>query len=133
MKVVDYGSIETSPKQAIDERLFVIHTEISDIINRYRPDRAIIERLFFTKNITTAMDVSRACGVVLLSFRQHALPFEEVTPMQVKQSVTGYGKADKKQVQEMVKRIYGLHEIPRPDDAADALAVASCFSSRPLI
>ena len=132
MKVVDYGSIETSPKQSIDERLFVIHSEISDIIKRYRPDRAIMERLFFTKNITTAMDVSRACGVVLLSFRQHALPFEEVTPMQVKQSVTGYGKADKKQVQEMVKRIYGLKEIPRPDDAADALAVASCFSSLPL-
>lgn len=131
MKIVDYGSIETAPDQPIDERLFVIHSEVSDIIKRYRPDRAVMERLFFSKNITTAMDVSRACGVVLLAFRQHALPFEEVTPMQVKQSMTGYGKAGKKQMQEMVKRIYGLKEIPRPDDAADALAVASCFSSRP--
>ena len=74
MKIVDYGSIETVPGQPIDERLFVIHSEISDIIKRYRPDRAVMERLFFSKNITTAMDVSRACGVVLLAFRQHALP-----------------------------------------------------------
>ncbi|MGL4369875.1 MAG: crossover junction endodeoxyribonuclease RuvC, partial [Spirochaetota bacterium] len=88
-----------------------------------------MERLFFNKNITTAMDVSKACGVVLLAFRQHALPYEEVTPMQVKQAITGYGKADKKQIQTMVKRIYNLTEIPKPDDAADALAIASCFSA----
>jgi crossover junction endodeoxyribonuclease RuvC len=130
MKIVDYGSIETNSDLQIDERLFIIHSELSDIIKRYRPDKAVIERLFFSKNITTAMDVSRATGVVLLAFRQHALPFEEVTPLQVKQCITGYGKADKKQIQEMVKKIFKLKEIPRPDDVADALAVASCFTSR---
>ena len=130
MKIVDYGSIETTPNSPIDERLFIIHSDISDVIKRYHPDKAVIERLFFSKNITTAMDVSRAIGVVLLAFRQHALPYEEVTPMQVKQGLTGSGKADKKQIQIMVKRIYGLEEIPKPDDAADALAIASCFTSR---
>ena len=128
MKIVDYGSIETKAGLPIDERLFTIHAEVSSVIERYRPDKAVIEKLFFSKNITTAMDVSRACGVVLLAFRQHALPYEEVTPMQVKQCITGYGKADKKQIQTMVQKIFNLKEIPKPDDAADALAIASCFS-----
>lgn len=128
MKIVDYGAIETSPDLPIDERLFIIHNELSDIIKRYRPDCAVIEKLFFSRNTTTAFDVCRAIGVVLLAFRQSALPYQEVTPMQVKQGITGYGKADKKQIQEMVKRLYGLKEIPKPDDAADAIAIATCYS-----
>jgi crossover junction endodeoxyribonuclease RuvC len=126
--IVDYGTVETPREMPIDERLFVIHTGISDVIRRYHPDHAVIEKLFFSRNITTAIDVSRASGVVLLAFREHALPFQEVTPMQVKQGVTGYGKADKKQIQEMVKKIFKLKEIPQPDDAADAIAVALCYS-----
>jgi crossover junction endodeoxyribonuclease RuvC len=130
MKIVDYGTIETSSDLPIDERLFIIHNELSDIIKRYRPDTAVIEKLFFSRNTTTAFDVCRAIGVVLLAFRQNALPYQEVTPMQVKQSITGYGMADKKQMQEMVKRIFNLKEIPKPDDAADAIAVATCYSKR---
>jgi crossover junction endodeoxyribonuclease RuvC len=132
MKVVDYGTVETSPDLPIDERLFIIHSEVSGIIERYRPDCAVIEKLFFSRNTTTAFDVSRATGVVLLAFRQHALPYQEVTPMQVKQGLTGYGKADKKQIQEMVKRVFNLKEIPRPDDAADACAIALCYSKSPV-
>ena len=97
LKVVDYGTVETDPDMPIDERLFAIHSDISSIIERYRPDCAVIEKLFFSKNVTTAIDVSRATGVILLAFREHALPYQEVTPMQVKQGITGYGKADKKQ------------------------------------
>jgi crossover junction endodeoxyribonuclease RuvC len=132
VKVVDYGTVETSPDLPIDERLFIVHSEVSGIIERYRPDCAVIEKLFFSRNTSTAFDVSRATGVVLLAFRQHALPYQEVTPMQVKQGLTGYGKADKKQIQEMVKRVFNLKEIPRPDDAADACAIALCYSKSPV-
>ena len=132
LKIVDFGAIETSRTMPIDERLFVIHTDLSSIIKRYRPDTAVIEKLFFARNTTTAFDVARAIGVVLLTFRQFAIPFQEVTPMQVKQSVTGYGKAEKKQVQEMVQRLFRLKELPKPDDAADALAVALCYSKYPV-
>jgi crossover junction endodeoxyribonuclease RuvC len=128
MKVVDYGAIETSSDLPIDERLFIIYNELTDIIKRYRPDLAVMEKLFFARNTTTAFDVSRATGVVLLAFRQNALPYQEVTPMQVKQGITGYGKADKKQIQEMVKRLFNLKEIPKPDDAADAIAIATCYT-----
>lgn len=125
--IIDYGAVETPGTMPIDERLFAIHADISAIIQRYKPDCAVIERLFFSKNITTAIDVARATGVVLLAFREHALPYQEVTPVQVKQGITGYGKADKKQVQKMVQKIFKLDEIPTPDDAADAIAVALCF------
>jgi crossover junction endodeoxyribonuclease RuvC len=132
LKVVDYGTVETDPDMPIDERLFAIHSDISSIIERYRPDCAVIEKLFFSKNVTTAIDVSRATGVILLAFREHALPYQEVTPMQVKQGITGYGKADKKQMQIMVQRLFSLKEIPKPDDAADALAIALCYSKIPV-
>ena len=132
LKVIDYGTVETSPDLPIDERLFAIHSEISSILERYRPECAVIEKLFFSKNITTAIDVSRATGVILLAFREYALPYQEVTPMQVKQAVTGYGKADKKQMQVMVQRLFNLKEIPKPDDAADALAIALCYSKTPV-
>jgi crossover junction endodeoxyribonuclease RuvC len=131
LKVIDYGTVETGPGMPIDERLFAIHSDISSIIKRYKPDCAVIEKLFFSKNITTAIDVSRATGVILLAFREHALPYQEVTPMQVKQGITGYGKAGKKQMQIMVQRLFNLKEIPKPDDAADALAIALCYSKCP--
>jgi crossover junction endodeoxyribonuclease RuvC len=131
-KVIDYGTVETDAGMPIDERLFAIHSDISSIIKRYRPDCAVIEKLFFSKNITTALDVSRATGVILLAFREHALPYQEVTPMQVKQGITGYGKASKKQMQIMIQRLFNLKEIPKPDDAADALAIALCYSKIPV-
>jgi crossover junction endodeoxyribonuclease RuvC len=132
LSIIDYGAIETPRTVPLDERLFIIHTGISDVISRYRPDTAVIEKLFFSRNITTALDVARATGVVILAFREHALPYQEVTPMQVKQGITGYGKAEKRQVQEMVQRIFKLKEIPKPDDVADALAVALCYSKYPV-
>ncbi len=126
-KLCDYGAIETPAGMPIDERLFVIYTEINDIIARHRPDAAAIERLFFAKNTTTALDVSKAVGVILLAWRIHALPYREYTPVQVKQALTGFGRADKAQMQFMVQKLYRLKELPSPDDAADALAVASCY------
>jgi len=132
LKIIDFGAIETPRMMPIDERLFIIHTDLSSIIKRYRPDTAVIEKLFFSRNTTTAFDVARATGVILLTFREFALPYQEVTPMQVKQGVTGYGKAEKKQVQEMVQRLFRLKELPQPDDAADALAIALCYSKYPI-
>lgn len=128
MKVVDYGAIETPSTMPIDERLFVIHNELSAIIEEYKPDSAGIERLFFSKNTTTAIKVANAIGVILLTFHQHVLLYQEYTPLQVKQALTGYGRADKKQMQYMIKSIFSLREAPKPDDAADALAVAACHS-----
>ena len=132
LKIIDFGAIETPRMMPIDERLFIIHTDLSSIIKRYHPDTAVIEKLFFSRNTTTAFDVARATGVILLTFREFALPYQEVTPMQVKQGVTGYGKAEKKQVQEMVQRLFRLKELPQPDDAADALAIALCYSKYPI-
>jgi crossover junction endodeoxyribonuclease RuvC len=128
IKLIDYGTIETPKGMQIDERLFIIHTELKSVIERYKPDKAGIEKLFFARNTTTALDVSKAVGVVLLAFRQYALPYREFSPLQVKQAVTGYGKADKKQVQFMIMKLFKLKELPQPDDAADALAVAFCGS-----
>lgn len=127
-RVVDYGAIETESSFSIAERLFIVYTEISSIIKRYKPDFASIERLFFARNTTTALDVSKAVGVILLAFQQHALCYSEYSPLQVKQAVTGHGKADKKQMQFMIQKIFSLKEIPKPDDAADAVAVALCGS-----
>ena len=126
VRVIDYGCIETETGMPIDERLFIIHTGITELVRKYRPDRAAIERLFFARNTTTAMDVSKAVGVVLLAFRQHALSYREFTPTQVKQCLTGYARADKAQMQFMITRLFSLPEPPRPDDAADALAIALC-------
>ncbi len=124
VSMVDAGVIRTPPHTAHDERLEEIFDALTDIIAETKPDMVSIEKLFFSKNITTAMTVSEARGVVVLAARKARLPIFEYTPMQIKQSLTGYGKADKKQVQEMVRMQLGLKEVPKPDDCADALAAA---------
>lgn len=128
LQLVDAGVIRTPVKQADSDRLHTIFLELEELIKLHKPEVISVEKLFFTKNITTAMSVSQARGVVLLLGKQHGMKLYEYTPLQIKQAVTGYGKADKKQIQEMVKVILGLATIPKPDDAADALAAAICCS-----
>lgn len=127
--LVDGGVIRTPVKQEDSLRLRTIYDELTEIITEHKPDIMSVEKLFFAQNVTTAMSVSQARGVVLLCGVQNNLTLFEYTPLQIKQAVTGYGKADKKQVQEMVRVILGLETIPKPDDAADALAAAICHSS----
>ncbi|MFH1192123.1 MAG: crossover junction endodeoxyribonuclease RuvC [bacterium] len=124
IKLLDYGCITTKSNQKFSERLDIIHKELEKIIKKYNPCLAAVEELFFCKNVKTALMVGHARGVVLLTAMQAGISLKELTPLQVKQGVTGYGKADKKQVQKMAQIILGLKEIPTPDDAADALAVA---------
>jgi crossover junction endodeoxyribonuclease RuvC len=128
MKLVDAGVITTPAHTAHDERLEDIYDSLTDIIAINKPDHMSIEKLFFAKNVTTAMNVAEARGVAILAGRKAKLPIAEYTPMQIKQSLTGYGKADKKQVQEMVRLQLGLAEVPKPDDCADALAAAITHS-----
>lgn len=123
-KLVTAGVITTPPHTPLDERLEEIFDGLTQIIAETQPDCMSVEKLFFARNVTTAMSVASARGVAMLTGRKARLPIAEYTPMQIKQSLTGYGKADKKQVQEMVRLQLGLKEIPRPDDAADALAAA---------
>jgi len=124
LQLVDAGVIRTPPKQADADRLATIYSEVGEIINMSKPDVMAVEKLFFAKNVTTAMSVSQARGVVLLLGKQHTLQLYEYTPLQIKQAMTGYGKATKSQIQEMVRTILKLKQIPKPDDAADALACA---------
>ncbi len=124
IKLLDYGCITTRSNQKFSERLDIIHKELEKIIKKYNPSLVAVEELFFCKNVKTALMVGHARGVILLTAMQSQIPLKELTPLQVKQGVTGYGKADKKQVQKMVQIILGLKELPTPDDAADALAVA---------
>lgn len=126
--LVDGGVIRTPVKEDDAVRLLTIYEELTDIISQSKPDMVSVEKLFFARNVTTAMTVAQARGVVLLCAQQAGLPIHEYTPMQIKQAITGYGKADKKQMQEMVKVILKLKEIPKPDDAADALAAAITHS-----
>lgn len=127
-KLVDGGVIRTPVKEDDAIRLQTIYEELTDIIVQNKPIIMSVEKLFFNQNITTAMTVSQARGVVLLCGQQNGLELHEYTPGQIKQAVTGYGKADKKQIQEMVRTILGLKEVPKPDDCADALAAAICHS-----
>lgn len=124
ISLVDAGVIRTPPHTAHDERLEDIFNGLEEIIQLTKPDACSVERLFFTRNITTAMSVAEARGVALLAARRSSLTIAEYTPLQIKQTVTGYGKADKKQVQEMVRMQLNLKEVPKPDDCADALAAA---------
>lgn len=126
--LVDGGVIRTPVKQADSERLKTIYDELSEIIQTHKPQIMSVEKLFFAQNVTTAMSVSQARGVVLLCGIQNNLTLFEYTPQQIKQAITGYGRADKKQVQEMVRVVLNLKEIPKPDDCADALAAAICHS-----
>ena len=127
-KLVDGGIIRTPVKEDDAVRLLTIYEELTEIIKQNKPDVMSVEKLFFARNVTTAMTVAQARGVVLLCGMQAGIPIFEYTPMQIKQAVTGYGKADKKQMQEMVRVHLGLREIPKPDDAADALAAAITHS-----
>ena len=124
------GVIRTPANTPLPSRLQTIHAELRAIIEEHKPDAAGVEELFFSRNARTAMSVGHARGVVLLALVNAGLPIGEYTPMQVKQAVTGYGNADKHQVQEMVRMLLNLPEIPRPDDAADAAAVAICYLHR---
>lgn len=124
LTLVDAGIVTTPAHTPTNERLEDIFDSLTEIIEQTKPDRMAIEKLFFARNVTTAMSVAEARGVALLVGQKAKLPIEEYTPMQIKQSITGYGKADKKQMQEMVRLQLGLKEVPKPDDAADALAAA---------
>ncbi|MDO4271707.1 MAG: crossover junction endodeoxyribonuclease RuvC [Candidatus Saccharibacteria bacterium] len=123
-KVIDVGVVATPPHTKLKVRLLDIYDSLTEIIEETKPDVMSIEKLFFARNITTAISVAEARGVVILVAAQHDLPVFEYTPLQIKQTLTGYGRADKKQMQQMVKMQLGLKEIVKPDDAADALAAA---------
>ncbi len=127
--LVDAGVIRTPIKQADSDRLLTIYKELGALMTELKPQIISVEKLFFAQNVTTAMSVSQARGVVLLLGKQKGLELHEYTPLQIKQSLTGYGRADKKQMQEMVKTILKLQTIPKPDDAADALAAALCCAA----
>ena len=122
--LVDAGVVRTNVHQPLDERLEEIYNCLSDIIEETKPAIMVIEKLFFAQNVTTAISVSHARGVAMLSGKLAGLEIVEYTPLQIKQSITGYGRADKKQIQEMVRILLNLKEIPKPDDCADALAAA---------
>jgi crossover junction endodeoxyribonuclease RuvC len=128
-RVLDYGAILTPSDQLFPHRLRAVYNQLNDIIKRYRPDDLAIEELFFNKNVKTAIKVGHARGVEILAAVNHDIEVYEYTPLQVKQAVVGYGRAEKKQVQEMVKILLNLDKIPKPDDVADALAVAICHGS----
>lgn len=127
-QLIDYGVIETSPGLKIDERLLEIHNKLAGIITLHKPSCAAIEKFFFTKNLTSGLDVARAIGAIILTLRLHGIDYCEYTPSQIKQAVTGYGRAGKEQMKFMVKSIFAMSELPTPDDAADALAIALCHS-----
>lgn len=126
LKCLDYGVIQTSPSATAPERLKTLHDELGRLIKRHKPKILAVENIYFFKNLKTAMPVSQAKGVILLTAAQANMPVCEFTPPQVKMGVAGYGKAEKKQVQRMIQCLLNLKEIPKPDDAADALAVAVC-------
>lgn len=126
ISLVTFNCFYTSPNKSFAERLKQIYQELDEIIKQYRPNQIAIEKIFFAKNVKTALEVSQARGVLLLAAIQNNIPIEEFTPLQIKQALTGYGRADKTQIQKMVKTILGLKAIPKPDDAADALACALC-------
>ncbi|MCL1865847.1 MAG: crossover junction endodeoxyribonuclease RuvC [Oscillospiraceae bacterium] len=125
---VSYGAIITKSDTAFEQRLFEIHSDLCELLDVYKPQFMAVEKLFFTTNQKTGIDVSQARGVILLAAVEKGVEVAEYTPLQVKQSVTGYGKAVKSQIQEMTKRILNLPEIPKPDDTADALAIAICHA-----
>ncbi len=131
--LVKYGAIRTNSKDPIPKRLEKIYDVLSKVLTEFIPDESAIEELYFFRNVTTALSVGEARGVMLLALEKFGVKIYEYTPMEVKLSVTGYGKASKRQVQEMVKVMLKMEEIPRPDDAADALAIALCHAHQFLI
>lgn len=128
-KAIDYGAIITDSKLIFPDRLEIIYNELTEIIKRYKPDEIAFEELFYNKNAKTVMKVAQARGVEVLAGINQQIPLYEYTPLQIKQAVVGYGRAEKHQVQEMIKLLLNLKEIPKPDDVADALAVAFTHGS----
>ncbi len=128
-KPIEYGAITTSSKTEFSERLDKIFEGITAILKKYKPQALAIEKLYFNTNTTTAIDVAQARGVILLAAKKCGIPVFEYTPLQVKQSVTGYGRAEKHQVMEMTKSLLSLKAVPKPDDTADALAIAICHAN----
>ena len=122
------GIIATSPDEDAPTRLLMIYDQFNALLDKYKPEAVATERLFFTNNVTTGIPVGRALGVILLTLAQRGLPWTEYTPTQVKSAIVGTGRAEKKQIQFMVTRLLGLTEVPKPDDAADALAIAICHA-----
>jgi crossover junction endodeoxyribonuclease RuvC len=129
LTLIDYGVIVTEAKQPLEDRLELLYDQLSDVIDEYNPDEIAVEELFFSNNAKTAMSVGQARGVILLAAKKAGINIAEYTPNQVKNGICGHGAADKKQVQKMVQMLLKLTEVPQPDDAADALAIAICHSS----
>jgi crossover junction endodeoxyribonuclease RuvC len=130
-EMLDAGVIRTYKNQPSEQRLKLIFESINEIIETNKPDLMVVERLFFARNVTTAMSVSQARGVILLAAALRVLPTYEYTPLQIKQALTGYGRAEKSQIQEMVKVLLKLKAVPKPDDCADALAAALTYATAP--
>ena len=128
VKLVDYGAVTTASELALPMRLQLIYWGLDELMHLHRPDAVAVEQLFFSKNVTTALAVGHARGVVLLAAANAGVPIYEYRPMEVKQAISGYGKATKDQMQQMVRLLLHLDDIPRPDDAADALAIALCHA-----
>lgn len=128
-KTVAYDAVTTRAHTPLEERLLLVYKGIDEIIKMYKPDAMSIEELFFNNNAKTAVAVGQARGVILLAAVQNSLPIYEYTPLQVKQALTGYGRASKSQIQQMMKSILGLESVPKPDDVADALAIAVCHGN----
>ena len=128
--LVDYGTVTTPAGQPMADRLLTIDRELGAVIASHKPDIVAVEEIFFARNVTTALIVGQARGVAILASARAGLPVREYKPMAVKQAITGYGKAPKAQVQEMVRLLLGMDHVPKPDDAADALAVAICHIHR---
>lgn len=128
-QVIDYGSISTGPSASMPERLKYLYSSLMDIIAETNPDQAALEELFYNTNAKTVINVGQARGVAVLACVNSGLPVSEYTPLQIKQALVGYGRAEKKQVQQMVKSLLGLEKVPKPDDTADALAVAICHAN----
>lgn len=127
-RVIDYGAVTTDAGTPFNRRLEIIYDGLCEIIEKYRPDAMSVEKVFYNNNAKTVIDVSQARGVIMLAAQKNGVAVYEYTPLQVKQSVVGYGRADKKQVQEMTKRILNLEKVPKPDDTADAIAMAICHA-----
>lgn len=127
LHLVNYGVIRTPAHTPLSERVLMVYEGIQLLIEQYHPDGVGVEQLFFARNVTTALPVAHARGVILLALQQAGIPLREFTPMEIKQAITGYGRADKHQMQQMVRLLLGLETTPRPDDAADAIAVALCY------
>lgn len=128
-KTVAYDAVLTAAHTPIENRIKIIYDEVSLLIAQYKPDVMSIEELFFNNNAKTALAVGQARGVILLAAVERGIPIYEYTPLQVKQALTGYGRASKMQIQQMMKSLLGLREIPKPDDVADALAIAVCHGN----